>query len=135
MENQNTEFNNMPAGTEKPAKTFSPKDFWLGAVVGLLCTALLALICVGLYMTLGDGAKLPGVSQSSGTLESNLTGISEYYGTESILDEETAKKLDDIAALFEIYSIYDIENEDLQRGIIDGLVAGSGDKYAEYYTA
>ena len=114
-------------------KSFSAKDFWLGAVVGLLCTALVTLICVGLYLTLGNGANLPGVAQSS-TMETGLTGISDYYDTESIVDEETIQKLNDIAALFEVYSIYDIDTEELQRGIIDGLVAGSGDRYAEYYT-
>ncbi len=120
--------------TLETKKTFSAKDFWLGAVVGLLCTALIGLICAGLYLTLGTGENLPGVSQNTETIESSLSGISDYYGTDSIVDEETMQKLDDISALFQIYSIYDIDDEKLQRGIIDGLVAGSGDRYAEYYT-
>ncbi len=129
MENQNMEFQNT-----ETKKGFSAKDFWLGAVVGLLCTALVTLICVGLYLTLGGGSNTPGVAQNNDTLENSLTGISDYYDTDSIVSEETLQKLDDIAALFQIYSIYDIDNEKLERGVIDGLVAGSGDRYAEYYT-
>jgi carboxyl-terminal processing protease len=129
MENQNMELQNT-----ETKKGFSAKDFWLGAVVGLLCTALVMLICAGLYLTLGGGSNTPGVAQNNDTLESSLTGISDYYDTDSIVSEETLQKLDDIAALFQIYSIYDIDNEKLERGVIDGLVAGSGDRYAEYYT-
>ncbi len=44
------------------------------------------------------------------------------------------EKLEIIKSIFTTYSYFDLDEQELTNGILKGLAAGTGDKYAEYYT-
>ena len=54
--------------------------------------------------------------------------------SDTVLDEETVKKLEQVQSLIDGKSIYDIDREKLREGMVEGLLAGTGDRYATYYT-
>ena len=120
---------------------FHKKEFWMGTVIGLLTTMIIGLLA--LAVVLGKGMLHLGQAEGtqpapqSSQAYSGSSAVDELLGhsdlSEEILNDETQKKLKYIAGVFDLYSIYDIPAENLQRGMIDGLMAGSGDKYAEYY--
>ena len=56
-------------------------------------------------------------------------------GGAGVADSELVAKADSIAAYLKLYSIYDYDEDALREGMLDGLMAGTGDKYAEYYNA
>jgi carboxyl-terminal processing protease len=56
-------------------------------------------------------------------------------GGAGLADSELVAKADSIAAYLQEYSIYDYDPDALREGMLDGLMAGTGDKYAQYYTA
>ena len=54
--------------------------------------------------------------------------------SDTVLDEETVKKIEQVQSLIDGKSIYDIDREKLREGMVEGLLAGTGDRYATYYT-
>lgn len=54
---------------------------------------------------------------------------------EIVLDNETINTLLSIQDIFNAESVYDLPVEDVRRGMIDGMVKGTGDKYAQFFTA
>ena len=49
--------------------------------------------------------------------------------------EESYEKLELIDSLFRTYSIFELDEEALMDAVLKGYIEGTGDKYAEYFTA
>lgn len=106
----------MEANNQKKSKVF----FLIGLLSGLLVSMIMCLIVV--MCVVRHYSKLSA-------------GDSGYISAkESILDDATIQKIEKIQSLFQKKSIYDISTEDMQRGLIDGVIAGTGDRYAQYYS-
>lgn len=82
------------------------KGFWLGALVGALLT-----LFVGGYLVI------------------------TFLGTTQVVDTETAIKIQAIRQMINSNFLYgeDIDEEQMQEGIIKGYLAGLGDPYSVYY--
>jgi carboxyl-terminal processing protease len=111
-----------PAGEASPAQeSFAPKKkeqkkrpFRLGFLTGML---VMLLLCVGTFFALLITRRL------------------YLSGGAGIVDAEVMAKAETIYAYLEEHSIYDFDETALREGMLDGLLDGTGDKYAEYYTA
>lgn len=100
-----------PAPVKKEKKK---RPFRLGFLVGML---VMLLLCVGSFFAL------------------LLTRHLYLAGGEGLVDAEVIAKAETIYAYLDQYSIYDFDETALREGIFDGLLDGTGDKYAEYYSA
>lgn len=49
--------------------------------------------------------------------------------------QKIGKKLAELDAIFKKEYVGDVNYNDVERGVISGYLAGSGDRYAYYYTA
>ncbi|MCR4617886.1 MAG: S41 family peptidase [Lachnospiraceae bacterium] len=96
------------------------KQLIIGILIGALVMGIAMLIVV-----------IGVVRKANRTYLQESTFVST---TDSVLDEETVKKIEQVQSVFDGKSVYDVDNEKLKEGMIDGLVAGSGDVYAEYLT-
>ena len=101
----------MPAPEKKEKKK---RPFRLGFLVGML---VMLLLCVGSFFAL------------------LLTRRLYLAGGEGLVDAEVIAKAETIYAYLDQYSIYDYDETALREGMFDGLLDGTGDKYAEYYNA
>ncbi|MBP3753741.1 MAG: S41 family peptidase [Lachnospiraceae bacterium] len=101
----------VPAPEKKEKKK---RPFRLGFLTGML---VMLLLCVGTFFAL------------------LLTRRLYLSGGAGIVDAEVMAKAETIYAYLEENSIYDFDEEDLRVGMLDGLLEGTGDRYAEYYTA
>ena len=52
-----------------------------------------------------------------------------------LVDAEVTSKAETIKAYLDQYSLYETNEEDLKKGMLSGLLKGTGDKYAYYYDA
>ena len=100
-----------PAPVKKEKKK---RPFRLGFLVGML---VMLLLCVGSFFAL------------------LLTRHLYLAGGEGLVDAEVIAKAETIYAYLDQYSIYDFDETALREGMFDGLLDGTGDKYAEYYNA
>ncbi|MCR4896532.1 MAG: S41 family peptidase [Lachnospiraceae bacterium] len=126
-----------PAQQPAQKERFHQKEFWIGLAIGLVVTLLLSGTLMAVMLATGI-FKARSLSE---TVSDAITTGQENYLTggmgsadTGLLDDATEEKLNYIYNLFEANSIYDIEEEDLRRGMIDGMLAGTGDKYALYYS-
>lgn len=108
---------------EKPKKEsfFKKHGFVLGFLVGALC---IILVCCTVVVVVNASGNLFVIGQN---------GISQVDNNE-LLDDETVEKLDEIYGYMNLYYYEDYSMEDIQRGLIDGLVAGVDDPYTVYYS-
>ena len=113
-----------PQPAETPKKKSGGK-FWVGLVVGLAIMSVVLLLTVGLVVYYYNN----NAPVSSANTESHVSGSGE------VLDTTTLSKLEAILKVFDAKSILELDTEELQRGLIDGLIEASGDKYAQYYSA
>jgi len=105
-------------------KDISNKRFYKGMFIG--CGAMflvMALIMGGVILILGG--KLKKAQTVSTSSADSLSS--------SVLDADTIKKVNDMLKNFEDLSILELDKEKFQRAILDGVIKGSGDKYAQYY--
>lgn len=96
------------------------KQLIIGILIGVLVMGIAMMIVV-----IGVVRKY-----SKGYIEEG----SFVEAADSVLDEETVKKLEQVQSLIDGKSIYDIDREKLREGMVEGLLAGTGDRYATYYT-
>lgn len=108
--------------TEKTSKKSGVGKFFLGLGIGLGVMLVIGLIAVLLVVNF--------FVRRVNTLYTLQTSAD----SEGILDEATIKKINLILTTFDNKSILDLDDEAIRRGIIDGAIKGTGDKYAMYYT-
>ena len=109
---------------EQKGKKTAKNRFLMGALVGALCTVLVAVAILGglgLYLVRGGsfGANDPFAAESSdGKLD-----FSKMKSKMTMLQE-----------LIDRYFLYDEDTEQVQEYVYKGLMAGLDDPYSEYYT-
>ena len=91
----------------------------VGVAAGAAGTIVIAIVGVFIYMaafghTLGEGLTTAG---------------------NELLDSSTVSKVDELKSYIDKYYYDDYDKEELQNGILQGLVEGLGDQYSLYYTA
>lgn len=64
-----------------------------------------------------------------------VTGNTVKSSTSGIIDEDTAKKADEINTYIETYYYEDFDEQELKTDMLHGLADGLGDPYTVYYTA
>lgn len=124
QDNQTTEQNLQPelygdAGKKKRKKP----GFAAGVVVGI---AAAAVILVG--GTFGI-CKIGNYQMVIGS-----RGASQVKNTK-LLDKDTVDKVDELTNYMDLYYYEDCDVQDVQDGLLEGVVSGLGDKYSAYYTA
>lgn len=102
------------------------KQFITGAFVGFATTMVVTLVSVILIGYFG-GFRIQKINTPS-TVTTNSTALKD-----NVLDEATIEKVNAVLTVFDMSSILELNKEDIQRAIIDGVIKGSGDKYAQYY--
>ena len=85
----------------------------------------------GFAAGLGVGAA----AGAAGTIVLAIVGVFIYTAGNELLDSDTVSKVDELESYIDKYYYDDYDKEDLQNGILQGLVAGLGDQYSVYYTA
>lgn len=124
QDNQTTEQSLQPepygdAGKKKRKKP----GFAAGVVVGI---AAAAVILVG--GTFGI-CKIGNYQMVIGS-----RGASQVKNTK-VLDKDTVDKVDELTNYMDLYYYEDYDVQDVQDGLLEGVVSGLGDKYSVYYTA
>ncbi len=66
-----------------------------------------------------------------GDMVSDLGGSGNVIADSNMTPDE---KLNIIKSIFKTYSYFDLDDSEMTNGLLKGLAAGTGDKYAEYYT-
>lgn len=66
------------------------------------------------------------------TVKGDENAENQVEDTESKFYDE---RLDPVVSMFSMYSYYDLNTDDIVTGMLDGFAYGTGDRYAEYYTA
>ena len=115
-----------PAVEVKPIRKAKSR-FLPGFLVGFVSAGLLAIILI-LVIGYSMGYRIRTVS-------TNQTAANGTKMEDTVLDDATVDKVNAVLAMFDTYSILELDTEAFQRAIIDGVIKGSGDKYAQYYDA
>lgn len=124
QDNQITEQNLQPdlygdAGKKKRKKP----GFAAGVVVGIAATAV---ILVGGTFGICKAGNYQMVIGSKGASKVKNT---------KLLDQDTVDKVDELTNYMDLYYYEDYDVQDVQDGLLEGVVSGLGDKYSAYYTA
>ena len=124
QDNQITEQNLQPdlygdAGKKKRKKP----GFAAGVVVGI---AAAAVILVGGTFGICKAGNYQMVIGSKGASKVKNT---------KLLDQDTVDKVDELTNYMDLYYYEDYDVQDVQDGLLKGVVSGLGDKYSAYYTA
>ena len=124
QDNQITEQNLQPdlygdAGKKKRKKP----GFAAGVVVGI---AAAAVILVGGTFGICKAGNYQMVIGSKGASKVKNT---------KLLDQDTVDKVDELTNYMDLYYYEDYDVQDVQDGLLEGVVSGLGDKYSAYYTA
>ena len=124
QDNQITEQNLQPdlygdAGKKKRKKP----GFAAGVVVGI---AAAAVILVGGTFGICKAGNYQMVIGSKGASKVKNT---------KLLDRDTVDKVDELTNYMDLYYYEDYDVQDVQDGLLEGVVSGLGDKYSAYYTA
>ncbi len=117
MDSLNNEINE-PVAQNKGDK----KLFIAGILIGVLVMGVVMIIVI-LIVT---GRKAVTNVESE--------PVSPISDEEFVLDDTTVQKIRQIQNYIDEHSIYDTDRENLQASMLDGLLAGTGDKYSDYYT-
>lgn len=124
QDNQITEQNLQPdlygdVGKKKRKKP----GFAAGVVVGI---AAAAVILVGGTFGICKAGNYQMVIGSKGASKVKNT---------KLLDQDTVDKVDELTNYMDLYYYEDYDVQDVQDGLLEGVVSGLGDKYSAYYTA
>ena len=96
----------------------------LGILIGVLSTVLVLGLAIGAACVLTNTQI---VLTSRGTAETVV------QTTSSILNEESVSKINELSAYAKIYYYNDMDMEEIQDSMYEGLIEGLGDKYSVYY--
>lgn len=77
---------------------------------------------------------LESVRQEITNMVIGSKGASKVKNTK-LLDRDTVDKVDELTNYMDLYYYEDYDVQDVQDGLLKGVVSGLGDKYSAYYTA
>lgn len=123
QENQTKEQNLQPEAYGQAGKKKKKPGFAAGVVVGI---AAAAVILVGGTFGICKAGNYQMVIGSK--------GVSQVKNTK-VLDKDTVDKVDELTNYMDLYYYEDYDVQDVQDSLLQGVVAGLGDKYSAYYTA
>lgn len=109
---------------KKPASKIN-KQFFVGMMVGwgITLVVLVATIFIVGYATGFRFVKTPNAQVT----------VNSSSASGNVLDEATINKINDVLGVFDQNSILELDTAAFQRALIDGVIKGSGDIYAQYY--
>lgn len=121
MENYNQ---NMEQYTEQNTEQKRQKaQFWKGLVVGVCFTAILAVLGFSIFTLAREKTRQE--------LQSKETPSD---ATEVAMSTRVQEKMEKIAEIIDELYIEDVDAEELETYIYKGMLAGTGDLYASYYS-
>lgn len=144
MNQQDVEIYETIGGAPKQSPVPEPREpkengFGKGFLVGILTTLVLLMVVWG-GMTLGkvvyNRIVQNGSAGAIGTENGQIgTGSKKdgYMDMEGLLDEATVSKISELEFLLQNYYLFDYTKEELQEGILKGMIDVLGDPYTVYY--
>ncbi|MBR3769145.1 MAG: S41 family peptidase [Lachnospiraceae bacterium] len=98
----------------------------LGIVIGVFAAIFVVGLAIGVTC-MATGTQIVfarrGVSQA----------IAQDEGINLVLDEDAINKINELAAYTKVYYYNDVNLEDMQDSMYEGMIEGLGDKYSVYY--
>ncbi len=107
---------------EAKKKSGFGKGAAVGAIVGIAATVLLAILVAKIYIKLTGGYLVIGENSVSAASSSDA------------LDKDTVSKAEELVKYIDLYYNDEYTTEDIQNGILSGVMEGLGDPYSVYYT-
>ena len=107
---------------EAKKKSGFGKGAAVGAIVGIAATVLLAMLVAKIYIKLTGGYLVIGENSVSAASSSDA------------LDKDTVSKVEELVKYIDLYYNDEYTTEDIQNGILSGVMEGLGDPYSVYYT-
>ncbi len=107
--------------------------FWKGVLVGALVTAFAGLLIVGV----ATGISLIGRTVIDNQIQTQIVNDSRRNnddGIEHIDMEHVQDKVETLESYIDNFYLFDKDNEKMEEGIYQGLMAGLEDPYSVYYT-
>lgn len=119
------------------------KIFLLGLFTGIIIAAFLVAIFL-LGRDVAYMVKLKKQAEYSKQLEEKVATAQEKnkideqlnnkVDTSTIVDQETITKISAIEKVIREYYYQDVDANDLENGVYDGMMSSIGDKYSDYYS-
>ena len=98
----------------------------LGILIGVFAAIFVVGLAIGVTC-IATGTQIVfarrGVSQA----------IAQDEGINLVLDEDAINKINELAAYTKVYYYNDVNLEDMQDSMYEGMIEGLGDKYSVYY--
>ena len=107
---------------ETKKKSGFGKGAAVGAIVGIAATVLLAMLVAKIYIKLTGGYLVIGENSVSTASSSDA------------LDKNTVSKVEELVKYIDLYYNDEYTTEDIQNGMLSGVMEGLGDPYSVYYT-
>lgn len=108
-----------PETVEKPRSKMG-----LGILIGVLVTFFAMGLVIGITCMVTNTQIVFANRGASDAL---------VQTTSSVLDEETINKINELSAYAKLYYYNDMDLEEIQDSMCEGLIEGLGDKYSVYY--
>lgn len=108
---------NSDMSDKKPNRKGFRNGFGVGIATGIVTTIVLGLIVLFAY-TMITGRSVHTVAKSA-----------------DVLDDKTVQKIDELANYIDEYYYEDYDKDDLENGLLHGVMEGLNDPYSVYYTA
>ena len=108
---------NSDMSDKKPHIKGFRNGFGVGIATGIVTTIVLGLIVLFAY-TMITGRSVHTVAKSA-----------------DVLDDKTVQQIDELANYIDEYYYEDYDKDDLENGLLHGVMEGLNDPYSVYYTA
>ena len=127
MDYQNNNQNNEQFEMWQPEIVERPRTrIGLGILIGVLSTVFVLGIAIGIACLVTNTQI---VFANRGAAETVV------QTTNTILNEESVSKINELSAYAKIYYYNEMDLEEIQDSMYEGMIEGLGDKYSVYYNA
>lgn len=124
LEQEEMKAESLPEQVKPPKKKMSfGKGMAIGIATGIIFTLLVGLIGINVFQNVTGYPLLIS------------TGGVKLYTNNTLIDQKTATKADEIMKFINFYYDGDYDQENLRNLMYDAIVDGLGDKYSTYMTA
>lgn len=125
MDYQNNNQNNNQFDMWQPEIVEKPRSrMGLGILIGALATFFIMGLAIGITCMITNTQIVLADRGASDVL---------VQTTGSVLDEDAINKINELSAYAKIYYYNDMDLEEIQDSMYEGLIEGLGDKYSVYY--